>query len=75
MKADEVKNSIIESFRENNNPHAFLVCTNNLDKSYRDICEITRIINSLYMMTTTLIKDLKLNHGLDLMLILHKVFG
>ena len=45
MKADEVKNSIIESFRENNNPHAFLVCTNNLDKSYRDICEITRIIN------------------------------
>ena len=45
MKVHEVKNSIIESFHENNNPHAFLVSTNNLDKCYSDIYEITRIIN------------------------------
>jgi DNA polymerase-3 subunit delta' len=45
MKVHEVKNSIIESFHENNNPHAFLIYTNNLDQCYRDILDIVRIVN------------------------------
>lgn len=45
MKVHEVKNSIIESFHENNNPHAFLVYTNNLDQCYKDILDLIRIVN------------------------------
>ncbi len=45
MKVHEVKNSIIQSFHENNNPHAFLVYTNNLDQCYKDVLDIVRIVN------------------------------
>ena len=45
MKAAEVKKSIIESFNENNNPHAFLVSTNSLDRCFEDVYEIVKEVN------------------------------
>ena len=45
MSNEEIINSIINSFHENNNSHAFLVDTNNLDLCYQDIIKIVKTIN------------------------------
>jgi len=45
MSNEEIINSIINSFHENNNSHAFLVDTNNLDLCYQDIIKIVKTVN------------------------------
>lgn len=45
MKSDEIKNLIINTFREEKNSHAFLFVTNNLDYCLNDVKEIIRVIN------------------------------
>jgi len=45
MSNEEIINSIINSFHENNNSHAFLVDTNNLDLCYKDIIKIVKTVN------------------------------
>lgn len=45
MDASEVKSIIIKSFHENTNSHAFLLVTNNVDKCYKDVMDIIKIIN------------------------------
>ncbi len=45
MDASEVKEIIIKSFHENNNSHAFLLVTNNINKCYNDVIDIIKCIN------------------------------
>lgn len=45
MDALEVKQLIINTFHENNNSHAFLLVTNNVERCYQDVIDIIKIIN------------------------------
>lgn len=45
MDALEVKQLIINTFHENNNSHAFLLVTNNIERCYQDVIDIIKIIN------------------------------
>lgn len=45
MDASEVKQLIINTFHENNNSHAFLLVTNNVERCYQDVIDIIKIIN------------------------------
>lgn len=45
MNTSEVKQVILNSFRENTNSHAFLLVTNNVDKCFNDVIDIIKIIN------------------------------
>lgn len=47
MKNEEIKNVIINSFRENKNSHAFLFETNNIQSCYNDIVDIIKKVNCL----------------------------
>ena len=42
---EEVINSIIKSFHEKNNSHAFLLETNNIDACYKDIMNMIKVLN------------------------------
>lgn len=45
MDASEVKNVILKSFHEKTNSHAFLLVTNNVEKTYKDVIDIIKIVN------------------------------
>ncbi|MCH5166802.1 MAG: hypothetical protein J1F35_02815 [Erysipelotrichales bacterium] len=45
MKTDEINNLIINSFHENNNSHAFLLSTNNIESCLKDALFIIKSIN------------------------------
>ena len=45
MNNEEIINSIINSFHENNNSHAFLIETNNINACYQDIINIIKKVN------------------------------
>lgn len=45
MDASEVKQLIINTFHENNNSHAFLLVTNNVERCYQDVIDMIKIIN------------------------------
>ena len=45
MDASEVKKVILKSFHEKTNSHAFLLVTNNVEKTYKDVIDIIKTIN------------------------------
>lgn len=45
MNTEEIKNLIINSFREKNNSHAFLLSTNNIDNCLKDVIDIVKKVN------------------------------
>ncbi len=47
MNTEEVKKLILNSFREKNNSHAFLLVTNNIDRCLSDVTSIVKKINCL----------------------------
>ncbi len=47
MKIEEIKDMIISSFHEKNNSHAFLLSTNNIDKTLNDVLDIVKKVNCL----------------------------
>lgn len=42
MNTEEVKKLILNSFREKNNSHAFLLVTNNIDRCLSDVTSIVK---------------------------------
>ncbi len=47
MKIEEIKDMIIDSFHEKNNSHAFLLSTNNIEKTLNDVLDIVKKVNCL----------------------------
>lgn len=45
MKNEEIINSIINSFHEKKNSHAFLLETNNLESCYKDLIHMIKVLN------------------------------
>ena len=45
MKNEEIINSIINSFHEKKNSHAFLLETNNLESCYKDLINMIKVLN------------------------------